>query len=150
MRRLREHVNRLDVPDFVLLHQHLTVFCQGGRVAGNVDEPLRFRFQNRLQQFRIQARPGRIHHDDIRPESLLDHIDQYLFCGPRYKTGILNPRSPCIVFGVFNRFRNDVDPDNFFCARRQPEGDGSHPAIGVTTVSVPLNAAASDTRLYSL
>lgn len=69
MRRLRKHIDRLNIVHAIVLRQRLQIFRKRGWIAGNVDKAFRFDFFDRVQERAVTARSWRVYNDDVRAEA---------------------------------------------------------------------------------
>lgn len=60
MRRLRKHIDRLNIVHAIVLRQRLQIFRKRGWIAGNVDKAFRFDFFDRVQERAVTARSWRV------------------------------------------------------------------------------------------
>lgn len=74
MRRLRKHIDRLNIVHAIVLRQRLQILRKRGWIAGNVDEAFRFDLFDRVQERAVTAGSWRVYDDDVRAEASFVHF----------------------------------------------------------------------------
>ncbi len=132
MRRLREHIHRLNpVQSVALLEQHLAVLRQGGRIARHVDESCRLRLGEREQQRALAAGARWVDHDDVGADTALHPFGQQLLGASDEEAGVRRAARPGIVPSVDDRLGDKLDAAHLAGVRGEPEPDRAGAAIGV-------------------
>lgn len=150
MRRVRKHVDRLDVVDAVLGRQGVEVAGEARWVARDVDDRFRTDAKDRVKQRPVAADAGRVDDDDVRLPAFVHPFGQPVF---RFADDVVRVRKALFVrvfLGVFNRFGDRVHAAHFFRIAGEPQPDRADAAVGVND---PLRSGESGrffTSSYSL
>jgi hypothetical protein len=64
---MREHIHRLDLDQPVTVSHHPDIPCQGGRVAGNIDDALYTQLKHLFDNILVHSCPGWVNNQHIRP-----------------------------------------------------------------------------------
>lgn len=151
MRRLREHVHRLDGGQLVAAgQQHFAILRQGGRIAGNVDEPLRLGGEDGSQQTLVAAGARRVDDDDVGAVAVLHPAGKQRFGFSGIEGGVRAAAALSILAGVIDGLRDNLDPAHLGRIRGQPEGDRARPAVGVDDPFPPAQGRGHAHRLVQL
>lgn len=151
MRRLREHVHRLDGGQPVAAgQQRFAILRQGGRIAGDVDEPLRLGGEDGPQQTLVAAGARRVDDDDVGAVAVLHPAGKQRFGLSGIEGGVRAAAAIGILAGVLDGLRDDLDAAHLGRIRSQPEGDRARPAVGVDNPFPPAQGRGHAHRLVQL
>lgn len=96
MRRLRKHIDRLNIVHAIVLRQRLQIFRKRGWIAGNVDKAFRFDFLIVSKNVLSQPVLGGSN-DDVRAEAFFRPFREPVLGCSCYVCGICH----AVFFGVF-------------------------------------------------
>ena len=111
MRRLRELVDRLNPAlDMVaFFHKALNVAHKRGRVAADIDDPIRIHPRCAFDQAFSQAFARWIDHDDVWSDSFFFPLGHPVFGIADLKSEVVKLVELGVVLGIFNGCFNDLD-----------------------------------------
>ena len=118
--------------DCVIAAQDGQVAGLGGRIATHIDHPLWGRLEDDLGHVRMDAGAGRIQNDHVGFAVPGDErFVQDIFHVSGKERAVGDSVGLCILPGVFDGFRNILDPNHFtrFCAHEL--GDGARSGVKV-------------------
>ena len=103
--------------------------CRG--IAGYIDQPVGFCLHHSVDYCGIQALPGRIDDDNIRPEPTGDHLRQQFLSLSCAEGNVFDPVECGVTLRIFHRGRNDFYADRFPATACHRQGDGTRAAVDV-------------------
>jgi len=132
---VREHVHRLDLGDVVVLLHLPQIPCQGGRIAGDVNDSFRPDFKNTGENLLMHAGPGRVNDHYLR---LKREKGQVLADIPEKELAVLDSVCLTIPPGVENSALHDLHADHSPCGVREEDGDRAGAAVKIEDGFVAL------------
>src|SRR6266516_352252 len=133
MRRVRKHVDRPNPLEPVAPRRSelFDVRRKGGRVAGDVDDPLRLEAADPPQRFAREARAGWIDDDDVRVARPFLQLGKRLPHFPREEGRVRDPVQVGVLDRAGDRLLRDLDSPNRERLVRKREPDRADPAVEV-------------------
>ena len=113
------------------LFQEGDVTAQGGRVAGDIDDPSGGEPGEGLDGIGIQALPGRVHDHHIRLHALFFQFQGRLARVAAEKFRVFDAVALCVVFGILNGLGDYLHADDLSGGGGHGERDGAHAAVEV-------------------
>ncbi len=134
MHRHREHIHRLHpLQPVARTAQHLQISGEGGRIAGDIDDPPRLHLRHSGKERFITPLPRRINHDHVCPFFRMGPVPvwQYLLCPSLKKFHIGDMVYGRIFPGVFYSRRNNLYSVYLTRFSGQKQGDRANPAVEI-------------------
>ena len=114
-----------------LFLQQGQVAAQGGRIAGNIDDPAGGHFVQRFDGVGVEALSGRIHDDNIRDNTLGFQLQRCLARITAEKLRIFNAVTLCIVLSIRNCLLHHFHTDHLAGCFCHGKGDGAYTAVQI-------------------
>lgn len=131
MRRLREHINRLQILHAIVTLQIVDVLRKRRRITRHIHKSLRFDFLDGVEEFAVAADPWRVDDDDVGAPAFLFPFGHEVFGAADVVVGVVDAGCFGVLFGVVDSFFDDVHSPDFFGSVCEPEADGADAAVSV-------------------